>query len=287
MTSTWIVGVDGSDNARRAAEWAVAQATGRDVSITVLATWSVPIATDGMQPGAYALTDWSELEAELQRSNEALAAELSRDGVEVRAGVAQGPAAHVLIEASRDADLLVVGARGLGRVKGMVLGSVSQRCATHGVVPTAVIGIDAPLGPARRILVGYDASTNARAAAQWALDFADPDAAVTIMDALPLAPSLAADRVRERFPEEVGAAEAEFGAHMSELDPDGRATHAFVIADPRVALLDASQDADLLVLGARGRGRLAAMLLGSTTTWILNGATGATIVVPPADRLTG
>jgi nucleotide-binding universal stress UspA family protein len=73
---------------------------------------------------------------------------------------------------------------------------------------------------------------------------------------------------------------------MDEVDSDHRAVHAFVIADARVALLEASQDADLLVLGARGRGRLAAMLLGSTTTWMLNGATRATVVVPSPDRIT-
>ena len=173
-----------------------------------------------MLPGSLALPDWSEFESSLLRSTEMLATELSRDGVEVEAQIARGPAGQVLIEASRQADLLVVGARGLGRVKGLVLGSVSQRCASHGVVPTAVIAIEAPLGPARRIVVGYDGSTNARAAAQWALGFAEPDAAITILDALPLVPSIAPDLVRERFPAEVRAAEAEFDAQMGELDPD-------------------------------------------------------------------
>ena len=74
--------------------------------------------------------------------------------------------------------------RGLGRVKGLMLGSVSQRCTSHGLVPTAVIAMEAPLGPARRIVVGYDASTNAQTAAQWALGFAQADAAITILDAL-------------------------------------------------------------------------------------------------------
>ena len=90
--------------------------------------------------------------------------------------------------------------------------------------------------------------------------------------------------VRERFPVEVEATEAEFRIHMGELDPYNRADHSFVIADARVALLDASMRADLVVLGARGRGRLAAMLLGSTTTWMLHGTTRATVVVPLPER---
>lgn len=284
MTSTWVVGVDGSENARHAAEWAVDQAVGRGVHVILLATWTVPLVSTGMVPSTIAFPDWSALESELQRSTEALAAELSRDGVEVEARIAQGSAAHALIEASREADLLVVGERGLGRVKGLVLGSVSQRCVSHSAVPTAVISLEAPLGPARHIVVGYDASANAHRAAQWALGFAEPDAAVTILDALALAPWLAPDVVRERFPAEVAAVESEFHANMAELDPHDRASHSFVIADARLALLRASQDADLVVLGARGRGKLGAMLVGSTTNWMLHGATRATIVVPPHDR---
>jgi nucleotide-binding universal stress UspA family protein len=286
MTSTWIVGVDGSDNGRRAAEWAVDQAAGRDVRIVVLAAWTAPMATTGMLPGGMVLSNWTEVETAVERTTEALAAELARDGVEVEARTEQGAAAQVLIEASREADLLVVGGRGLGRAKGLMLGSVSQRCASHAVVPTAVIGDEAPLGRARKVIVGYDASANARRAASWALDFAGPDAEVTILDALALAPWLPADVVRERHAAEVDAVEAEFQAHMAELDPNRRATHTLVLADARVALLEASQQADLLVLGARGRGRLGAMLLGSTTNWLLQAATCAMVVVPPPDATT-
>jgi len=81
---------------------------------------------------------------------------------------------------------------------------------SHSVAPVAVIAMEAPLGSARRILVGYDASANARAAAQWALGYAQPDAAITILDALGIAPWLAPDLVRERFPVEVADVEAEF-----------------------------------------------------------------------------
>jgi nucleotide-binding universal stress UspA family protein len=284
MRATWVVGVDGSDNARHAAQWALDQAAGRDVRLVLLATWTVPVAPVGMGIRPLVLPDWTDFESGLQRSTEELAAELSRDGVAVEARIAPGPAASALIEASRDAELLVVGARGLGRVKGMVLGSVSHRCVSHAAVPIAVIPMDAPLGAARRIVVGYDASTNARAAATWAFGFADPAASITILDALALAPWLAPNVVRDRFPEEVGAAEAEFRRQMAELDPRDRATHSFVLADARVALLDAADHADLVVLGARGRGKLAAMIVGSTTSWMLHGATRATIVVPPTAR---
>ncbi|MGD9998028.1 MAG: universal stress protein, partial [Ilumatobacteraceae bacterium] len=154
MTATWIVGVDGSENSLHALEWGIDQAVGRDVRIVLLSTWSLPITAAGMFAEAAPLYDWHEFEQSLLEKTQAVASERARDGVQLEAMVNQGPAAQVLIDASREAELLVVGARGLGRVKGLVLGSVSQRCASHGVVPTAIIGADAPLGPARTTVVG-------------------------------------------------------------------------------------------------------------------------------------
>ena len=280
MAATWVVGVDGSDNSLHAVEWAIDQAIGREVRIVLLASWSVPITTGGMFAEGFPVYDWSDYEQSLLSSIAAIASQCTRDGVTLEPAVAQGPAAHVLIEASRDAELLVVGARGLGRVKGLVLGSVSQRCASHSTVPTAIVHPDAPLGRTRQAVVGFDGSPNARMALEWALRFLDDVASLTVVDALAVAPWLAADVVRTRFASEVHAAEQEFRTHMAELDPDNRAEHSFVIGDARVKLTEAADRADLLVLGARGRGRLGAFLLGSTTTWMLNNARSVTVVVP-------
>jgi nucleotide-binding universal stress UspA family protein len=224
--------------------------------------------------------DWNDYEQSLLSSIATIASQRSRDGVTLEPAVGQGPAAHVLIEASRDAELLVLGARGLGRVKGLVLGSVSQRCASHSTVPTAIISAEAPLGRSRTAVVGFDGSPNARTALEWALQFVDGASSLTVVDALAVAPWLPADVVRARFAEEVETAEQEFRANMAELDPGNRAEHSFLIGDARVRLAEAAEGADLLVLGARGRGRLGAFLLGSTTTWMLNNAKSATVVVP-------
>jgi nucleotide-binding universal stress UspA family protein len=280
MTSTWIVGVDGSDNSLHALEWAIDQAIGRAVRLVLLASWGAPVVTTGLFPEGVFMPDWYGLEQELARSTEALASARARDGVEIEARVAQGPAAQLLIEASRQSDLLVVGARGLGRVKGLVLGSVSQRCASHSSVPTAIISGNAPLGPVRRAVVGFDGSPNARSAVDWALGFAGDRVAMSVVDALAVAPWLHPDDARRRFPDEVEAAEKEFRENMAELDPGGRADHSFVLGDPRVALARAAHEADLLVMGRRGRGAIGAFLIGSTTTWMLHNAACATVVVP-------
>jgi nucleotide-binding universal stress UspA family protein len=280
MTATWIVGVDGSENSLHAVEWAIDQAIGRDVEIVLLASWSAPLTTSGMFAEGFIAQDWHQLEQSLRQRTQELASQRARDGVGLAAEVTQGPAAQSLIEASRDAEMLVVGARGLSRVKGIMLGSVSQRCASHSAVPTAIIGAEAPLGPARRAVVGFDGSANARRAVEWTLGFVGGDTSINVVDALGVAPWLPSEVVRIRFASEVEAAEHEFQTHMAELDPDARAEHSFVIGDPRVKLPEAADGADLLVLGARGRGRVGAFLLGSTTTWLLNNANWATVVVP-------
>lgn len=280
MTTTWLVGVDGSDNSLHAVEWTIDQAVGRDVRVVVVAAWSPPIMTGGGAPEGVALQYWDEFSQSAATIADTVVAERARDGVRLEARVVEGSPAQVLLDAGRDAELLVVGARGHGRVKGLVLGSVSQRCVTHGTVPTAIIPPAAPLGAVRRTVVGFDGSPNARHALQWSLRFFADDISITVVDALPVAPWLPPATVRRRFAEEVDAAQSEFEAHMVELDPGHRAEHSFVLGDARVKLTEAAHDADLVVLGARGRGGIGSLLLGSTTTWMLHNATRATVVVP-------
>ena len=61
------------------------------------------------------------------------------DHPQARALVLEGPPGPALIEAARGAELLVVGARGLGEVRGLFLGSVSLHCVTHARCPIVVV----------------------------------------------------------------------------------------------------------------------------------------------------
>lgn len=137
-----VVGIDGSANARRALEWAAAEARLRGGALVVVLAWDVPVAT--FSTVALASVDTAqldELHAQAKRRlDEALAGtEEILAGLDVRRLVLEGPPARILLDTARDADLLVVGTRGHGGLAGLVLGSVSQQCAHHSPCPVVIV----------------------------------------------------------------------------------------------------------------------------------------------------
>jgi nucleotide-binding universal stress UspA family protein len=145
MTSqgTIVVGVDGSDCSRAALEFAFDEAVLRAATVRVVAAlpeadyWA---ASYGMSPS---LLD--ELTADLEKMARGMVDDMvrERDGavadvpVEVRA-IGGGPG-RVLVDQSRDADMLVVGHRGRGGFRSAVLGSVGLQCVLHASVPVTVV----------------------------------------------------------------------------------------------------------------------------------------------------
>lgn len=136
-----VVGVDGSDGARAALAFALDEARLRGTSVRAVAAWHVPAAVVG---GGFAPADpglVEEVEIETRRAlDRALddAAEPAA-GIEVERVVRLGAPARVLLDAAQDADLLVVGTRGLGGFRGLMLGSVSQQCAHHAPCPIVIV----------------------------------------------------------------------------------------------------------------------------------------------------
>lgn len=131
-----VVGVDGSEPAARALQWAISEARVRSATVQAVHAWSYPLA---MGVGANA----SEL---LMRGAESAAeavldhAVASRpDDVVVEPVLTLGLAAETLLDASKGADLLVVGSRGHGGFFGLLLGSVSQQCAHHAACPVVIV----------------------------------------------------------------------------------------------------------------------------------------------------
>jgi nucleotide-binding universal stress UspA family protein len=140
-----VVGIDGSDGSRLALEWALEEARLRDADVlAVYGLMLVPVAVPELPP----MLDLDALHDSAQAFLEAFVEEPAGrfPEVAVRCVVANGPAAESLVEASRDADLLVVGSRGLGGIRGMLLGSVGNQCVQHATCPVVVVhGVRVPV----------------------------------------------------------------------------------------------------------------------------------------------
>jgi nucleotide-binding universal stress UspA family protein len=137
--STIVVGLDGSTGARDALAFALHEAQLRSARVRVVAAWQVPGA---VYAGTYGLGDPqlpSRLEQDARDNATRALADADVDGVEVCTVVREGSPAHVLLEEAVDAELLVLGSRGLGGFRGLLLGSVSQQCTHHTPCPLVIV----------------------------------------------------------------------------------------------------------------------------------------------------
>jgi nucleotide-binding universal stress UspA family protein len=139
-----VVGVDGSESSRDALAWALAEARLRAAPVRVVSAWEItPLAYTAAgtfaPPLDEAVYESVERAAEQNLSATLAALEGAAAGVEVETSVREGTAAHVLLEAARDADLIVVGSRGHGSLAGVLLGSVSHQVAQHAPCPVVIV----------------------------------------------------------------------------------------------------------------------------------------------------
>ena len=136
-----IVGIDGSDHSHRALEWAVKEAAIRHAPLTVLVVQPAIAGYAGnavAYPGDASLADQARKTA--QEETDQVLAQLGGSAPEsVTVQSAIGIPAAVLIAASQDADLVVVGSRGSGGFSQLVLGSVSTQVTHHAHCPVVVI----------------------------------------------------------------------------------------------------------------------------------------------------
>jgi len=283
MSAQWVVGIDGSDAAIAALRWAVAQGVVRDVEVTALGAYHVPAIMSVFAAKRGFGVDELGLAAtaghDVDQAIESATAGTSTAG-HVRPLVLEGQAQHVLVESSVDADLLVVGRTGAGDLRHHVLGSVSRYCVTHSRAPVVVVPMDAPLDAVSSIVVGFDGSDHAGGALRWALDFAVAGAHVRAVAAIEVAPWVDEELSRDRFGDEIEAERRRIIGALDVVDPAGRAERTIVLQGPRQALAEAQADADLVVVGTRGHGLIAAGLLGSVSTWLVHDSTVPVVVVP-------
>lgn len=132
-----VVGVDGSEGGRRALDWAMQEAAAREAIVQAVMSWrwdtEAPVPPGGESAAAQAEQTLREQVAEH------VAAVPAHARVTVSEHVLEGRAADVLVQAARDAQLLVVGSHGHNRTYRTVLGSVAQECVESATCPVVVI----------------------------------------------------------------------------------------------------------------------------------------------------
>ncbi len=141
-TGRIVVGVDGSEGSRAALRFALEEAALRGAEVDAVATWQAPpYAYTGVAvaPPVLDLSESAEAALDEAVTQERAALDGHTAEVVVNQVVVHGAAAPVLIERSREADLLVVGSRGFGGFRGLLLGSVSHQCASHAHCPVVVV----------------------------------------------------------------------------------------------------------------------------------------------------
>jgi nucleotide-binding universal stress UspA family protein len=279
-----VVGVDESECAGRALSWAADVAERHGAELEALLSWGY-LDQHGVEPGREFDPDYHEgdaaaaLEAIVERV-------LGERAGAVTRRVDNDLASHSLVAASEDADLVVVGARGLGSIRGALIGSVSQHVLHHAACPVAVVH-DAPAPPSGRprIVVGVDGSDVAQEALTWAVAEARAMGAELDVVSAWHPPYLGA------YPFDPGALNLdafEQGARDVVEAAVGKVDTRDLVAPPQVitvsdtparAILDTAAGADLVVIGSRGRGGFVGLLLGSVSTQVANHAPCPVVVV--------
>ncbi|HCS56746.1 MAG TPA: universal stress protein [Gordonia polyisoprenivorans] len=280
-----VVAVDGSDTALEALRWGALAAVRENRSLRVVGV--VETVAAGYAPGVLMTPAVAEaLHADARRAvDEAIAAatKVSAD-VDAEGEVREGRPALVLREISSGAHLLVVGRRGRGGVAGLLLGSVSSDVAAHADCPVVVVSGPVPqTGP---VVVGVDGS----AISQAALGAAFTQAAElgTSLVVVSTYPGFSGEgfydqdevlaQFRDGTTESVERQVAKHRRDHPAADTVSVET-AVVAGDPAPRIIEAAGDAQLIVLGSRGRGGFRGLLLGSTSQAVLHTASCPVMIV--------
>jgi len=136
-----VVGIDGSDPSRDALAWALEEARLRGAEVVAVHAWeaAASMPEPGPAPG-FDMVDVVPLEEGAQALVDQVVEDVTRahPGMTVERRAEAGPPVDVLVDAARDADLLVVGSRGHGSIASLLLGSVSQQLAHSAPCPLLI-----------------------------------------------------------------------------------------------------------------------------------------------------
>lgn len=283
-----LVGVDGSESAADAVRWAAAEAAARGTRLRLVSVFTPLPARHLHDMGLSAAYDEQVKATTVEALDTAvkLAGHTAPD-VATDAEVVTGYPAPILVEESSRAALTVVGSRGLGGFSGLLVGSVAVALAARGHSPVAVVRGEHIewAGGDRPVVVGIDGSPTSEKAVAAAFEAAalreaPLNAVHSWLDTV-LQPAAMAMLDRNAVQLEEQAILAERLAGWEQDFPDVEVRRAVVEDQPAHALITASGDAQLVVVGTRGRGGVAGLLLGSVSHALLHHAQCPVLVVPP------
>ncbi len=271
-----VVAVDGSPSSHQAAEWGAVAASLHDVPLHLIASVAViggfaPAMSVPQAELTWMRDDGERIVAEVAQ----VAREAVRESaVPITTEVTMDLIIPTLLDRSKSARTVVVGSRGLGAFQRGLLGSVSTAVVRHAHCPVTVIherSATDSVSLGKPVLVGVDGSECSVAAVQYAF----AEAARRKVDLVALhswsdASTIALPANWDDVAEEERAVLAERLAGFAEQYPDVQVRRIVVPDRPVRALLDASADAQLVVVGSRGRGGFTGMLLGSTSNALLH-----------------
>jgi nucleotide-binding universal stress UspA family protein len=266
-----IVGVDESPVAKVAVQWAAHDAELRKIPLTLVHAISPEVATwpDVRLPAGLARWQRDRGRRLVEDAFKVVEEASQRGGpAEVHSEILSSAAVPALVRLSKDAELVVTGCRGSGRWPGRLMGSVSSGLLRYAHCPVAIVHDDDPAisHPSQApVLLGVDGSSASELATAIAFDeasrrnvglialhaWSDSDVSEWSGIDWPATESMAEEVLAERL------------AGWQEHYPDVQVARTVVHDNPARRLVERSKDAQLIVVGSRGRGGFAEMLVGS------------------------
>ena len=288
-----VVGVDWSESALEAVRWAAREAEWRRVGLRLINAfgWTVSGHSSDPRLGAHYRNELLFRAREQVETAASAAAQVAPD-IEITRDVRTGPPIAVLVAESHEAQLVVVGSRGAGGFTDLLVGSVAVALAAHAACPVVVVrgarhGDPPPMeGP---VVVGVDGSPTSEAALAFAYEAAAARRAPLVavhtwqdnlvgLELAPL-PDWEAIETDER------QLLAERLAGWGEKFPDVHVQRVVTRDRPAHTLVEQSACAQLVVVGSRGRGSFAGLVLGSVSHALLHHAKCPVAVVRPVADL--